>query len=109
MNKIIGILSLILLIFSHVKSESVIPLTSFPNLPLNMSMIIVITESFFDKVPFILGLGACFCDLTVGLCDINCCCDTSCSAADNASFTICIDQQIAQNMYDFMIDKYCLN
>lgn len=82
MNKIIGFLSFTLLIFSRVTSDSVIPSTSFPNLPLNTS------------------LGACFCDLTVGLCDLNCCCDASCSAADNASFTVCVDQQIAQNIYN---------
>jgi hypothetical protein len=41
MNKIIRFVSFTVLIFSHVKSDSVIPSTSFPNLPLSTSMFII--------------------------------------------------------------------
>ncbi len=51
-------------------------------------------------INFILkGLGDCICDLTVDLCDLNCCCDSKCSSADIKAFTVCIDQQIASDMY----------
>ena len=45
------------------------------------------------------GLGNCICDLTVDLCDLNCCCDSKCSTADIKAFTVCVDQQIASDMY----------
>ncbi|XP_065178359.1 tectonic-1-like [Sycon ciliatum] len=33
----------------------------------------------------------CVCDLYVGLCDVNCCCDPDCSAVDRTAFSTCID------------------
>ena len=33
------------------------------------------------------ALGQCLCDLTGNQCDINCCCDTDCSADDNSTFS----------------------
>ena len=37
---------------------------------------------------------ACICDLKVGVCEINCCCDTDCSEADVATFSFCLDTQL---------------
>ena len=34
----------------------------------------------------------CQCDLTAGVCDINCCCDPECSASEIVPFTSCLDE-----------------
>ena len=34
----------------------------------------------------------CQCDLTAGVCDINCCCDPECSAAEITTFSNCLDE-----------------
>lgn len=34
----------------------------------------------------------CKCDLTAGVCDINCCCDPECHLAEIASFGSCLDE-----------------
>ena len=36
-------------------------------------------------------LGPCTCDLTRNSCDVNCCCDEDCSAADRQAFSQCIE------------------
>lgn len=41
-------------------------------------------------------LAVCTCDLTQGLCDINCCCDGECSAEDRLVFSTCEDQLEAE-------------
>ena len=33
----------------------------------------------------------CLCDLNAGQCDLNCCCDTECTAVERASFATCDD------------------
>lgn len=49
----------------------------------------------------------CTCDLTVNICDADCCCDTSCSAEDKAANNlICRDQ--VRPVFDKKIDRwYC--
>lgn len=44
----------------------------------------------------------CTCDLTVGLCDVNCCCDSDCVDEDRKVFSECLSHQTA--MED---DRYC--
>ena len=34
----------------------------------------------------------CQCDLTAGVCDINCCCDPECSAVEITTFSNCLDE-----------------
>ncbi|KAK3101664.1 hypothetical protein FSP39_005323 [Pinctada imbricata] len=41
-------------------------------------------------VPSNVDIGQCPCDLTGNACDVNCCCDTDCTAADNSTFTKCL-------------------
>jgi len=36
---------------------------------------------------------ACLCDLKVGLCETNCCCDEDCTSTDTAVFNTCLDTQ----------------
>lgn len=36
-------------------------------------------------------MKGCTCDLTGNGCDVNCCCDTDCSTADQQAFTECKD------------------
>ncbi|XP_067939215.1 tectonic-3-like [Watersipora subatra] len=50
-----------------------------------------------DNIPF------CTCDLTPGICDINCCCDSSCSSADRVVFTSC--DELLQS---FPVTSVCL-
>jgi len=37
----------------------------------------------------------CTCDLTESECDVNCCCDPSCSNDDRQAFSMCIDQRMS--------------
>ncbi|XP_077978295.1 tectonic-1-like [Glandiceps talaboti] len=47
-------------------------------------------------------LGPCICDLTVGACDVNCCCDEDCTDDDRVTFSECLETR-------FMVDeKVCL-
>ena len=34
---------------------------------------------------------SCSCDLTAGVCDMNCCCDPECSSDEVSSFSSCLD------------------
>jgi len=36
----------------------------------------------------------CTCDLTEAECDVNCCCDQSCSKDDRRAFSMCNDQRV---------------
>ena len=39
-------------------------------------------------------MKGCTCDLTGNGCDLNCCCDTDCSTADQQAFTECKDTDV---------------
>lgn len=54
--------------------------TTNPNGKLNIFLIDFLMNDFKD-------IGKCNCDLTLGHCDINCCCDNDCSQADLDVFT----------------------
>lgn len=47
--------------------------------------------------------SGCTCDLTGNGCDVNCCCDTDCSNADQQAFTECKDTDINRD------DRVCLS
>ncbi len=38
----------------------------------------------------------CTCDLKVGECDVDCCCDRECTEADAAAFSDCRDREMAR-------------
>ena len=47
--------------------------------------------NFDISYPELIG---CTCDLTGTGCDVNCCCDTDCSTADQEAFTECKDTDV---------------
>nr|XP_054757577.1 tectonic-1-like [Lytechinus pictus] len=54
------------------------------------------------EVPANTDVGTCICDLTGNRCDVNCCCDPDCTAADTETFSQC-----SENAY-VVEDKVCL-
>mmetsp|Transcript_19265 Transcript_19265/g.39801 ORF Transcript_19265/g.39801 Transcript_19265/m.39801 type:complete len:185 (+) Transcript_19265:116-670(+) len=49
----------------------------------------------------------CKCDLTAGVCDMNCCCDTECTAAQITKFsTNCLDSGVSDPVYQTCHSPY---
>uniref|UniRef100_F6PTF9 Tectonic domain-containing protein n=1 Tax=Ciona intestinalis TaxID=7719 RepID=F6PTF9_CIOIN len=47
----------------------------------------------------------CTCDLTGGVCEVNCCCDVDCTSADIATFSRCIDTSYVLNNQKCVVDQ----
>lgn len=52
------------------------------------------------KLNFI-DVGPCICDMTHGICDANCCCDSDCSENDLTWFTGCISNPATNSIIPF--------
>jgi tectonic-2 len=49
----------------------------------------------------------CECDLTVGICDLNCCCDTKCSESDKNAFSLKCQNELGGINKDEIDTWYC--
>lgn len=52
-------------------------------------------------------MEGCTCDLTGNGCDVNCCCDTDCSTADQQAFTECKDTDVKYVCLFAVIISFC--
>ena len=51
----------------------------------------------------------CKCDLTAGMCDLNCCCDSECTADQKSKFKTCLDPGSSDPVYETCYSPYELS
>ncbi|KAF8286579.1 hypothetical protein TcBrA4_0024740 [Trypanosoma cruzi] len=50
-------------------------------------------------------LGECVCDMTLGVCDPNCCCDTDCTVEEKQKFSFCLQETVGSSSMDYCYEK----
>ncbi|RNC29993.1 Tectonic-1, partial [Trypanosoma cruzi] len=50
-------------------------------------------------------LGECVCDMTWGVCDPNCCCDTDCTVEEKQKFLFCLQETVGSSSMDYCYEK----
>ncbi|EKF29139.1 hypothetical protein MOQ_007092 [Trypanosoma cruzi marinkellei] len=50
-------------------------------------------------------LGECVCDMTLGCCDPNCCCDTDCTVEEKQKFLFCLQETVGSSSLDYCYEK----
>ncbi|XP_074659992.1 tectonic-1-like [Tubulanus polymorphus] len=75
--------------------------TTPPPAPPTTTIIVPISPTT-TNVPNNTDLGPCTCDLTPGVCDVNCCCDPACTSNDLNAFTRCDESVNLQST------QYCI-
>lgn len=84
------------LLLAHSLCAAALPISSYP---INWSLVPVEPPAARSlNSPL---LGSCVCDVSQGLCDINCCCDPDCSSEITNGFKFCLPDQFGYPDVDY--------